>query len=256
MTFDVAGEVYDRFMGRFSVRLAPLFADFAGVTADLRVLDVGCGPGALTTELVRRVGAKRVAAVDPSPSFVAATRERLPEADVREGTAEQLPFRDGEFDAALSQLVVAFMQDAAGGVADMCRVTRDRGVVAVTMWDSQGEMQLLQLVNGSARAVAPDHPAVHGPRRYGSDGELRELFEHAGLHDVETAPLDVEAGYDDFDDLWTSVAAGVGPIGDVMKDLDEEGIARFREEIRSRLGDPTGAFTLTGRAWAVRGTVG
>src|SRR5436190_8600160 len=98
---------YDNFMGRFSSRLAPVFADFAGVKAGDRVLDVGAGTGMLTEELVRR-GAV-TSAIEPAPAFAKSLRRRLPDIDVREGPGENLPWEDGSFDAALAQLVVAFM---------------------------------------------------------------------------------------------------------------------------------------------------
>src|SRR5687767_7233341 len=113
MTFAVAADAYDRFMGRYSVPLAPLFADFAG--AEGRVLDVGCGPGALTAELVGRLGEGAVSAVDPSQPFVEAVRERHPAVTIERAPAEQLPFADDEFDAALAQLVVHFMTDPVAG---------------------------------------------------------------------------------------------------------------------------------------------
>jgi ubiquinone/menaquinone biosynthesis C-methylase UbiE len=116
MTFAVAAEAYDRFMGRYSVGLAPQLAALADVRSGQRVLDVGCGPGALTTELVRLLGPAGVTAVDPSESFVAAARERHPGVTVEQAAAEQLPFPDDEFDAALAQLVVHFMTDPVGGL--------------------------------------------------------------------------------------------------------------------------------------------
>jgi hypothetical protein len=109
------------------------------------------------------------------------------------------------------------------------------------------------MLRKAAVAVAPDHPAVQGPRRYGSDEELRELFERAGVRDIETGPLDVESTYDDFDELWASVLESAGPTGEIVRSLDDAGVARYRDEIRSRLGDPRGPFTLRARAWAVRG---
>src|SRR6187200_1655348 len=130
MEFTSAANSYDRFMGRYTRTLAPALADAAGVTRDMRVLDVGCGPGGLTQVLVERVGAGNVAAIDPAPQFAAACRAGHPGADVREGTAEALPWEDGMFDCALACLVVAFMADPDQGLREMVRVTRPGGVVA------------------------------------------------------------------------------------------------------------------------------
>jgi trans-aconitate methyltransferase len=91
VSFDVTPGAYMQFMGRYSEPLAARFADLAGVSRGQRVLDVGCGPGALTAELVTRVGAESVSAVEPSASFAAAVRERLPGVDVRQAAAERPP---------------------------------------------------------------------------------------------------------------------------------------------------------------------
>src|SRR4051812_7694122 len=135
VSFDVAADKYDRLMGHYSSQLAGPLADLAGVRAGQRVLDVGCGPGALTAELVKRVGPDAVAAVDPSPPFVAANRERHPGVAVAQATAEDLPFDDDGFDAALAQLVVHFMADPVAGLREMARVTRPGGAVVASVWD-------------------------------------------------------------------------------------------------------------------------
>src|SRR5215207_1528593 len=115
-------------MGRYSLLLSPQLADLAGVRMGQRVLDVGCGPGALTAELVRRLEPSAVAAVDPSESFVSAARSRYPGVDVQQASAEDLPFTDDSFDVSLAQLVVHFMSDPIAGLKEMARVTRQGGV--------------------------------------------------------------------------------------------------------------------------------
>ena len=137
-------------------RSSPQLADLAGVAAGQRVLDVGCGPGALTAELVARLGAASVAAVDPSEPFVAAARERHPGVDVRQASAEQLPFPDDAFDAALAQLVVHFMSDPVAGLGEMARVTRPDGVVAACVWDHAGGKGPLSAFWDAARELDPD----------------------------------------------------------------------------------------------------
>src|SRR5881398_2310094 len=156
MHFTAPAEHYDSFMGRYLPTLAPAFADAAGARAGMRLLDVGCGPGGLTRELVARTGAERVAAIDPSPQFAAACRERFPRADVRDGGAEALPWEDGSFDAALASLVIAFMRDPDAGLREMARVTRPGGTVALCMWDiAGGGMTMLRLFWSAARQLEP-----------------------------------------------------------------------------------------------------
>ena len=194
MTFDVPADAYARFMGRFSDPLGVAFADFAGVVPGQTVLDVGSGPGALTTELVRRVGASSVAAIDPSPPFVAALQARLPEVDVRAGAAEQLPYDDAAFDAALAQLVVHFMSDPVAGLREMGRVTRPGGVVAACVWDHDGGDTPLSLCWTVARELDPsavDESGLAGARR----GHLEQLCADAGLTDVEATKLHVDVEF-------------------------------------------------------------
>jgi SAM-dependent methyltransferase len=235
---------YDKFMGRFSVRLAPLFADFAGVAAGSRVLDVGAGTGALTAELLRRDAT--VAAMDPSPQFVATLKSRFPDVDAREAGAEDLPWPDASFDAALAQLVIAFMSDAEAGVAEMHRVVEPGGVVAVCMWDREG-MELLHAVNQVQAVVDPGRSADTPPRFRDADS-IAELV--GGGAEVELLVVDAE--YTDFDEFWSALTGGVGPAGAWIASLDDERREQARQEFRRVLGTPASAFTLTGRAWAAR----
>jgi SAM-dependent methyltransferase len=232
---------YDDFMGRYSVRLAPLFADFAGVGDGDRALDVGAGTGALTAELKRR-GAL-VTAAEPSPEFVAALRQRFD--DVHQAPVEELPFEDGSFDVALAQLVVAFMADAPRGVAEMARVAR---TVAVCMW-GVAEMEMFAAIDRTARAIGSERGEA-GARRYRTLEEIRELL--APLGDVETAVLDISAPYDSFDDFWHAMEGQVGPAGAWLQSMDDDQRARARDEMRRQLGSPDGPFSLTGRCYAAR----
>lgn len=252
MEFASSAEQYDRFMGRYTRSLAPRFADEAGVTGAMTVLDVGCGPGGLTSELARRVGTENVAAIDPTPAFAAACRERHPGADVREGVAEDLPWPDGSFDATLSSLVVAFMRDADRGIAEMARVTCRGGTVAACMWDIPGGgMTMLRTFWGAARKV--DTSVAGEQRRAGvTEGDLGDRFRRAGLGDVVEGSVEARVDYADFDDFWEPFTYGVGPAGQYLVSLPADQQARIREECAATLGD--GPFTLTARAWSARGT--
>ena len=252
MSFAVDAGAYDRFMGRYSVRLAPSFADFAGIAAGRRVLDVGCGPGALTTELVQRVGAAAVAAVDPSAQFVAAARERHPGVQVRVAAAEELPFADAEFDAALAQLVVHFMDDPVRGLAEMARVTRNGGVVAACVWDHAGGHTPLAPFWDAVHELdpnAPDESRLAG----GHEGHLTELCTKAGLRDVEETALSVSVEHATFEEWWEPFTLGVAPAGAYVTSLDSARQTELRERCQERLG--AGPFAIESRAWSALGYV-
>jgi ubiquinone/menaquinone biosynthesis C-methylase UbiE len=250
-----AVENYDRFMGRYATGLAPKFADAAGVRAGMRVLDVGCGPGALAVELAGRVGEDNVAAIDPAPEFAAACQARIPGADVREGVAESLPWDDGTFDAAMCSLVIAWMSDADQGIGEMTRVTKPGGTVAAAMWDLHGGgLQMLSHFWRAAREIDPSVAEEEEPRAGTSEGDLVERFGRAGLQGVTGGTLETSVDYADFDDYWEPFTGGAGPAtGAFYASLDDAGKVTLRDTVRASL--PEGPFTLPARAWLALGTV-
>ena len=252
MHFDVAADAYDRFMGRYSRLLAPHLVDLAGVGAGQRALDVGCGPGALTGELVSRLGAASVAAVDPSEPFVEAARARHPGVEVHLASAEALPFEADAFDAALAQLVVHFMTDPVAGIGEMRRVTHPGGVVVACVWDFVGGAAPLSVFWDAVREFDPgaiDESHLAGARQ----GHLAELFSAAGLREVEETSLSIEREHASFDEWWEPYTGGVGPAGTYVKSLSPERQRELRDRCRALL--PDGPFVLVSRAWAARGLV-
>ncbi len=250
MGFDVAAEAYDQYMGRYSRQLSPQMADLAGVRHGQRAVDVGCGPGILTAELVARLGAAAVAAVDPSESFVAAARDRCPGVEVLRASAEHLPFTDRSFDAALAQLVVLFMSDPVAGLVEMARVTRSGGVVAACVWDHGGVTGPLYLFWQAVRVLDPgvddesDLAGVH-------EGQLAKLLEAAGLRDIEEATFEARLEHASFEAWWEPFTRGVGPGGAYVAGLGAERRAELRETCRSMV--PAAPFVVTAQAWAARG---
>jgi SAM-dependent methyltransferase len=244
-TWDDA-EAYDRFMGRFSAGLAPQMADLAVVSQGGRVLDVGCGPGALTGELARRLGPEAVTALDPSEPFIAAVSDRYPGVSVHRGVAESLPFPDRAFDAVVAQLAIQFFTDREQGLAEMVRVTRSDGVVASCDWHHW-------------------HGSPHGPffqvtRELRTRGPWKRDFRPAavllrnlGVLDVQETVLPARVRYEDFDQWWAVATGGVGTSAMTLKKLDPE----KREILRNRCRDelPDGAFTIDAFARAAWGRV-
>lgn len=249
-------EAYDRHVGRYGPELAAAFVEFAGLSPEMRALDVGCGPGALTRALARVVGPGRVAAADPSETYVEACRVRVPGADVRVGPAEALPFENGPFDAVLAQLVIQALDDPPRAAREMARVLAPGGVMATCVWDFRNGMPLLGSYWAAAMAVDPE-----GARRARGDMTnpwctpegLGRFLREAGVEEIESGELSASAGYDDVDDAWWSFAAGVSPSGAYCRSLDERRRAALREEFDRRLGSPRGPLRLTARAWSVRG---
>ncbi len=248
VSFDVTADEYTRFMGKFSEPLAAGFADAAGVAAGQRALDVGCGAGALTAELVRRLGAAVVCAVDPQEAFAASVRQRCPGTDVRVAPAERLPFGDGVFDATLAQLVVHFMADPVAGLREMARVTRAGGRVGACVWDHAGGGGPLTVFWQAVRELDPtasDESDLAGAR----EGHLAWLFGQAGLTGAQTTTLTVVARYATFGDWWETFTFGVGPSGSYVTSLPERGRAALRDRCQDLLG--TGPFDISASAWTV-----
>lgn len=246
MSFDVTGDAYSRFMGRFSGPLAEQFVDLVGVTAGQQVLDVGCGSGSLTDVLVARVGTGHVSAIDPSPSFVDVVRAKHPTMDVRQSSAESLPFADAYFDAVLAQLVVHFMTDPVQGIAEMARTTRPGGVVAASVWDHAGGKGPLATFWSAVRSIdpaAPDESHLPGVR----EGHLAELFTAAGLSQVSSGSLHITVAHPSFEEWWDPFTLGVGPAGAYVASLDDAGQRALRDQCLRRL--PSGPFQTDATAW-------
>jgi SAM-dependent methyltransferase len=251
--FGGSSDAYDRFMGRYSRQLAVGFADFARVRASQRALDVGAGTGALAEELTRRLGEENIAAAEPSADYAATLRTRFPGADVREAPAEELPWEDASFDAALAQLIVVFLNDPRLGACELARVTRPGGVVAMCMWEVQG-VDMLNALNEVRSRLKPGDFGLQ--TEYRDEVALRKLFEDAGLHDVETTRLEVSVEYETVDELWEPAIHVGGPGGPAVNAFTPEELAEGRVIFEEALGNPTGRYSLHGRAAAVRGISG
>lgn len=253
MSFDVSAAAYARFMGRFSERLAVEFVAWSGVRPGLTALDVGCGPGALTSRLVEALGADNVRAIEPSPSFVAAARERFPGMDIQQSPAASIPLPDDTVDVAMAQLVVNFIPDPVGGLREMARVVRPGGSVAACVWDlgphGRAPISLLWKAVHDLDSTSTGEASMPGTH----EGQLAALAQQAGLTDIRDSELTVSAPFRDFEDWWEPYTYGVGPAGQYVAGLDEFSRRRLRDRCRELL--PDGPFEISATAWCVRGAV-
>ncbi len=252
--FDVAADAYVRFMGRFSTPLSAPFADIglSGVATSARVLDVGCGPGILTCELVKRQGEANVSAVDPVQGFVQATAASYPAADVRRARAEALPFPDDTFGAALAQLVVHFLDDPVAGVGEMARVTAPGGRVSACVWDHAGGTGALsafwRVVHRCDRE-AEGEEALPGSW----EGDLTRMFTEAGLREVDETLLTVRREFATFEEWWEPFELAVGPAGAYVQGLNQIERVGLVAALREEYGD--GPMTVEASAWTATGLV-
>jgi len=250
--FDVSPEAYHRFMGQYAVPLAVKFVDLLDPRPGQRALDVGCGTGIVTAELVERLGHEAVAAIEPSPPFVNAVRTRLPYVDLREGHAEELPFDDDTFDLAVAQLVVHFMADPVQGLAEMARVVRPDGVVAAAVWDIHGGGSPLSIFWQATHAFDPQ-AMTRSLLPCADDSDLGRIFDAAGLTPFEPEAVVVHRWFDTFEEWWEPYLLGVGPAGDFVAALDDETRDRVAAACRDLLPQPP--FDVPGKAWCVRAVV-
>jgi SAM-dependent methyltransferase len=251
---------YEKLMGRWSQKLAPLFIDFAGIAAGERILDVGCGTGSLTFALLKAANLDEIMAIDYSPVFVAETirRNTDPRIKVQQGDACALSFDNGTFNRALALLVLHFVSDAGKAVAEMRRVVQPGGVVAAAVWDHLGGMPGMRMMVDTVAALSEAGRQFRGRYCFQpmmGPGEMKSAFVEHGLLDVEETQLMIRMDYNNFDDYWSPVAAGEGPFGKFMSSLDASDRAHTEAAVRNayQAGQPDGPRSFANVAWACRG---
>ncbi len=256
------GAAYERFLGRWTGRLAAALIDFAGLPRDGPLLDVGCGTGTLAFELRRRFPGQRVNAIDVAAPYLAFARARADGAGIQlaQADAAHLPFATGSFAAALAQLVLNFMLDPRRAAIEMRRVTRAGGVVAAAVWDFRGGLLFQRLFWDTAAALDPQAGAARDrlfAHPLAMPEGLVELWRTVGLRAVERGSLTIRMDFADFDDYWQPLLGGQGPFGAYVASLSERRRSRIRARVRAAFlaGAPDGPRSLTATAWAVRGRV-
>ena len=250
---------YERMMGRWSMQLAPMFLEFAGLAGDGLILDVGCGTGSLVQALSDRPGRSQIVGIDPAQAFIDYCRQRFPEPGFSFdcGNGMKLPYADDSFDHAVSQLVFMFIPRPEEAAAEMRRVTRPGGTVAACTWESGGS-QITTVFWEEAEKLDPDAAnRAERPRHLNRKGELAALWEATGFAAVRETALEMRADFVSFDDYWSPFLGGIGPHGVYVSELIPERRNALREALRRRLlGDRAdGPIALGARALAVSGTV-
>jgi ubiquinone/menaquinone biosynthesis C-methylase UbiE len=255
----LSGDPYDYYMGRWSSRVAELFTDWLSLSPGLEWLDIGCGSGALSETILNKQKPERVTAIDQSEGFVKTAQKRLGNrANCRVGNAFDLPLENASVNAAISGLVLNFLPEPEKALIEMKRVTTPGGSVAVYVWDYAGKMDLLNYFWDTAVELNPKAINLHEGRRFpGTDSEgLKDIFKRAGFLEIETAPLEINTDFSDFDDYWQPFLGGQGPAPTYVLSLDESERDKLRHALLERLAiRADGSIPMVARAWAAKSIV-
>lgn len=237
---------YDKFMGRYSIPLAKEFVKTIPIEQGNSVLEIGCGPGALTGELVSLVGEESISVIDPSPPFLAHCANMFPGITADVAAAERIPFPDSSFNAVVSQLVIHFIKDLPQAGREIMRVIQPSGWVAVCTWNVE-RMQKINLLPRAAKAAGVDVPPMP-VQEFTAEDSIARYLESIGLKDVERSVIVVSSTYASFHELWEAYLLSVGPMGPWTLARPDEEKAAIKGSLFHILGEPIGEITLTGEA--------
>lgn len=253
------GDPYERYVGRWSRRIAPMFLSWLRIPAGRRWLDVGCGTGALCAAIVDHCSPSLVAGVEPSEGFLKTARGNLAgRAVVHQGSATGIPLDDASVDVVVSGLVLNFVPDQRAALAEMARVTGSGGTIGAYVWDYAGKMEFMRFFWDAAVELNPDAAGMDEGVRFPlcRPEALVELFAGAGLNGVEVTAIDIPTPFTTFEDYWQPFLGGQGPAPAYAMSLDDAARARLRDRIREHIPvEADGSISLTARAWATRATV-
>jgi ubiquinone/menaquinone biosynthesis C-methylase UbiE len=249
------GAAYERLMGVWSQAVGTIFLDSLAPTPGQRWIDVGCGNGAFTEQIIQRCEPKAIYGIDPSDGQLAYARARLGAkgAVFQRGDATALPFENARFDAAVMALVIAFVPEPAKGVAEMVRVVRPGGLIAAYVWDTPGGGSPMSGIHEEAAAmgITPTRP----PSDWASNKDaLHELWSKAGLEKIENRTIYVQRDFSGFDEFWT-VTTATGPVKATVDRMETDKIVTLRQRVQTRLSPGGDAFTLQAWANAIKGLV-
>ncbi len=249
------GAAYERLMGRWSRRVGDIFIDWIAVPDNLRWLDLGCGTGAFTEEIVKRCSPAALVGVDPSAEQLAfaQTRPGLERTEFRVGDAERLPLPDNSFDVAVMALVIHFIPDPAKAIGEIARVVRPGGLAASYVWDYTQQGSPTAPIASAIKAIGFDSPSPPSPQAT-SLAALQALWEGAAFEGIEARTINISVEFSDFDEFWSSMTARVGPAGKVLARMSPQDLDRLRDTLKQKMAVTSdGRVIYEARANAIKG---
>jgi ubiquinone/menaquinone biosynthesis C-methylase UbiE len=251
------GKAYERMMGRWSKLAGRIFLDWLAPPQNLRWVEVGCGNGAFTEELIARCAPAAVSAIDPSEGQLSFARARpgTTLAQFRRGDAQALPFADRSFDAAAMALVITFLPDPAKAVAEMARVVKPGGLVASYMWDTLGGGVPLAPLEAALKSLGKTPPSRANPAASRRE-TMQALWQAAGLQAVDTRQIRIPVVYSSFDDFCESNLVPIGPSGQLISAMPASEQQQLKARLREQLPIAAdGRITYEAFANAVKGRI-
>jgi SAM-dependent methyltransferase len=204
--------------------------DELAVGQGTRLLDAGCGAGGALA--MAAASGATVTGLDATPELIAIARERLPEAALRVGELEELPFDDGAFDAVTGFNSFQFAGNPANALREARRVARQGAAVGVVTWGRPEQCEAAAYLGALRPLMPPAPPGAPGPFALSEPGALEALVEEAGLTPERSGDMESLWEYDGDDDLYRGVLSA-GPAVMAVRTSGEDAV---REAVRAALG--------------------
>lgn len=249
---------YELYVGRWSREVAKTFIDWLAVPTGGAWLDVGAGTGILSDVILQQTSPAKVVGLDTSAAFIQLAQAQVTDAraEFHVGDATQLDLSDINFDVAVAGLVLNFIAAPQSAVSNMAGLVKAGGLVAAYVWDYADKMEMMRHFWGAAIHVDPSAAELDSGKLFTicRPGPLTELFEGAGLKDVEVLPIDIQTEFSDFDDFWLPFLEAQGSVSKYLRGLNPETLAAIRQQLQHQLPiKADGTIELMARAWAVKG---
>lgn len=255
-----SGDGYELLMGRWSRQLAAPFIEFVGLTDGGRILDAGCGTGALSSDLLRQTKTAEIIGVDFSDAYVEFAKATIedPRIAFEQGDVTALRHEDDAFDLIFTHLVLQFVPDSGAAIRELSRVLKPGGTLAATVWDSRGGLFFNRLFLDTAAVLDPAADALRASmftRPLMRPGELEAAWRQGGLVDVRPGELTIRTEFADFDDYWAPMDGKDGPIPNYLRGTAPEMQDRIKEAVRRAYldGEANGPRSYTATTWVVSG---
>lgn len=251
---------YELMMGRWSRLLTASFVDHVGLVEGCRVLDAGCGTGALCAELINRKEVATAIGVDLAEAYLTKARKlcRDDRVEFEVGDVTALRFEEASFDQVFTNLVLQFVPDTEAALSELARVLKPGGTLAATVWDSRGGLVFIRMLLDTAAVLDPAGDALRAgmfTRPLARPGELARAWSAHGFVDLRPGEITIRTDFSSFEDYWAPFDGQDGPIPNYLRGTAPEMRDRIKEAVRRAYldGEDDGPRSYTATTWVMSG---